>query len=205
MKCIDIPLNKSDLTPSPIDLFAIWFKTAHREGENEPSAMTLATTNQQHDVTARMVLLKSFDNNGFVFFTNYLSPKAQFLKEVPKAAAVFWWPICQRQVRITGSVILLDEKSSDDYFAQRSKESQIAAIVSKQSEIIPDRQSFLKRYEAKHEEYESLPHIDRPEYWGGYVLQPQCLEFWQGRAHRIHDRFQYNKVAEGWEIVQLSP
>lgn len=197
------PLSKQDLHSSPISQFDVWFSSAKDKGEIEPSAMTLATVNKQYEVSARMLLLKSFSANGFVFFTNYQSLKAHCLQEVPNAAMVFWWPLCQRQVRINGHVILANEKQSDEYFYQRSRESRIAAIISKQSSVIPNREHLLSKYEALIKESDDK--LVRPDFWGGYVLQPKSFEFWQGRAHRMHDRFQYTKQGEQWEIVQLSP
>jgi pyridoxamine 5'-phosphate oxidase len=149
--------------------------------------------------------LKSFDQQGFVFYTNYLSPKAQYIKEVPKGAMVFWWPLCQRQVRITGNIVLVGEQKSDAYFQQRSKSSRIAAIVSKQSATIPDRDYLLKQFQALSKDYADATNIPRPDYWGGYVLEHQSIEFWQGRSHRLHDRFLYTREAKGWKIEQLSP
>jgi len=161
--------------------------------------------NREYDVTARMVLLKSVSDAGFSFYSNYLSPKAQDLKEIPKAALVFWWPLCQRQVRITGVVAKLDSKSSDQYFASRNKGSKMAAIVSKQSSVITSRDDLLSQYQALAQQYENNENIQRPAYWGGYILAPQVVEFWQGRKHRLHDRFQYRKQENKWDIFRLSP
>jgi pyridoxamine 5'-phosphate oxidase len=199
----DLPLTIQNLNSSPISQFDLWFSQAKEKGELEPSAMTLATVNKAYDVSARMLLLKSFSSDGFVFFTNYQSLKAQCLQEIPKAAMVFWWPLCQRQVRITGQIILASVKQSDDYFHQRSRDSRIAAIISKQSAVIPNRDYLLKEFDKLAKE--SDENLVRPEYWGGYVLQPHTIEFWQGRLHRLHDRFLYSKKDERWEIVQLSP
>jgi len=197
-------LSKDDLLADPFLYFKQWLNEAKKKGEIEPAAMTLATVNKQYEVAARMVLLKSFDHKGFVFYTNYTSVKAQHLKEIPKAALVSWWPLCQRQVRITGVVSLLDEKLSDEYFNQRPRDSRIAAIISAQSKVIPDRAFLLEKYHHKLKELEEHP-IPRPHYWGGYILKPQVIEFWQERPHRLHDRFQYTKKDAGWEIERLSP
>lgn len=199
-----LPLSREDLAPDPIVQFSTWYSEAQAKGEIEPSAMSLATVNKNYDVSVRMLLLKSFDQNGFVFFTNYLSPKAQCLSEIPQAAMVFWWPLCQRQVRISGKVQLLNEKDSDAYFNQRSRDSRIAAIISTQSAIIPNREYLTERFQSLKEKTENQA-LERPAFWGGYTLSPYVLEFWQGRAHRLHDRFQYSKTAHGWEIAQLSP
>ncbi|MGD9592739.1 MAG: pyridoxamine 5'-phosphate oxidase [Candidatus Berkiella sp.] len=198
-----IPLSKADLSSDPIKQFESWFKQAKDKGELEPSAMTLATTDKQYHVTARMVLLKSFNQNGFAFFTNYLSPKAKQLENIQQAALVFWWPKCQRQVRITGLVSRASAADSDSYFNHRSKESQIAAIVSAQSSVIKDRNVLIDKYNAYSQQAESS--LERPDYWGGYVLKPTEIEFWQGREHRLHDRFQYLLKENKWEIFQLSP
>ncbi|MFI4938197.1 MAG: pyridoxamine 5'-phosphate oxidase [Candidatus Berkiellales bacterium] len=206
MKAVEQSLTKSDLLKNPFDQFGLWFTQAKNKGELEPSAMTLATVNANYDVTARMLLLKSFDENGFVFFTNYDSPKAQALTQIPKAAMVFWWPLLLRQVRITGNVVLLDSTQSDNYFASRSKNSRLAAIASKQSEVIPNRETLIEQFQAQKKRYENIDDIPRPAFWGGYVLIPHTIEFWQGREHRLHDRFEYRKDAAGaWHIVQLSP
>ncbi len=198
-----VPLNKQDLNPDPISQFALWFDQAKANQEFEPSAMTLATVNKQFDVSARMLLLKGFDQEGFVFFTNYMSPKSKYLQEVPKAAMVFWWPKCQRQVRITGNVVRTSAKESDVYFNQRPKESRIAAIISEQSSVIPDRDYLIEKFETFEKENDDK--ITRPASWGGFVLQHQTIEFWQGRTHRLHDRFLYTKKGEHWIIEQLSP
>lgn len=203
MKEYALILDKKELLDSPIDQFGLWFEQA--QDEIDRTAMTLATVNSAYDVTARMVLLKSFDQKGFVFFTNYLSPKAQALNEIPKAALVFWWPLSQRQVRITGTVALLDAKGSDDYFGSRSRDSRIAAIISKQSHIITSRDDLIKSFDQMSHDLEGKECFARPDYWGGYILDPLVMEFWQGREHRLHDRFQYRKMEDKWEIVRLSP
>lgn len=205
MKTIDQSLSKKDLFKSPFDQFEQWFNQAKQHGEFDPSAMTLATVNADYSVTARMVLLKSFDQQGFVFFTNYESPKAQAIREIPKAAMVFWWPLSQRQIRITGNVKLIDSEQSDIYFATRNKNSQIAAVVSRQSAVIPNREYLIKEFNEAFKQYENVENIPRPDFWGGYILVPDRFEFWQGREHRLHDRFEYRKQNKEWEIVQLSP
>jgi pyridoxamine 5'-phosphate oxidase len=199
-----IPLVKSDLLPSPISQFQKWFHEATQSGQLEPNAMTLATVNKDYHVTARTVLLKSVDELGFVFFTNYLSPKAQALKAVPKAALVFWWPTCQRQVRVTGTVSLLEEALSDNYFASRPQDSQIASSISKQSEVIPNREYLLDKFNQMQQAVKDQK-IPRPDFWGGFRLFPLTVEFWQGREHRMSDRFEYRHNGHHWEIVQLSP
>ncbi|MGE3318479.1 MAG: pyridoxamine 5'-phosphate oxidase [Candidatus Berkiella sp.] len=200
-----IPLLKSDLLPSPISQFQKWFEEAVQQGQPEVNAMTLATVNQDYDVTARTVLLKSVDERGFVFYTNYLSPKGQALQAIPKAALVFWWQRCQRQVRVTGTVSLLEPALSDAYFASRPQDSQIASMISKQSEVIPSRDYLLEKFQQKQQELKGEK-IVRPDFWGGFRLTPKTIEFWQGREHRMSDRFEYRLQSNHqWEIVQLSP
>ena len=197
-------LKRDLLLPSPITQFEKWFQDAKQSGQLEPNAMTLATVNQHYDVTARTVLLKSVDELGFIFFTNYLSPKAQALKAIPKAALVFWWPSCQRQVRVTGTVSLLEEALSDNYFASRPQDSQIASSISKQSEVIPNREYLLEKF-TKMQQAVKDQKIPRPDFWGGFRLHPKTVEFWQAREHRMSDRFEYRHNGSDWEIVQLSP
>lgn len=189
----------------PIQLFARWFDEAKKNQEIEPSAMTLATVNINYDVSARMVLLKDFDEKGFTFYTNYTSPKAKDLTEIPKAALVFWWPKSQKQIRITGQVQRLDAQASDDYFKQRPKESCISAMASKQSSVIPNKDYLIERFKKLEEKYKDISPIPRPDYWGGYLLLPQSIEFWQGKPHRLHDRFLYTKTDKGWQKERLAP
>lgn len=198
----NIPLNKADLSPDPIKQFQDWYQQAQQE--IEPSAMTLATVSRQYDITARMVLLKAVDEQGFVFFTNYESLKAEQLNQIAQAALVFWWPKCQRQVRVTGQVAKVSREVSSQYFQQRSRESQIAAIVSKQSAQIPNRMYLVEKYQnLAHQKQDQV--LECPENWGGYIVRHEKIEFWQGREHRLHDRFLYQRTPKGWEIVQLSP
>ena len=200
----DQPLVKDQLLADPIHQFDLWFRQAKENREHDHTAMTLATVNQAYDVTARMVLLKDYSKHGFVFFTNYDSPKGLALGEINKAALVFWWPICQRQVRITGTVNRVDPKESDAYFSTRDRERCLAAIASKQSEPIPDREALIEQYEQVKQQYDQYQVIPRPAFWGGFIVDPQEIEFWQGRTHRLHDRFRYRKTDGHWIIEQLS-
>lgn len=188
----------------PFKQFALWLDEA-KKNEIEPTAMTLATVNAHYDVSARMVLMKNFDETGFTFYTNYSSPKAQDLTAIPKAALVFWWPHSQKQVRITGHVQLLSAQTSDEYFQQRSRESCLGAMASKQSSVIPNKDYLIERYKKLEEKFKDISIIPRPEYWGGYILIPQSIEFWEGKPHRLHDRFLYTKSSTGWQKKQLSP
>ncbi len=169
-----LPMRKVDLAHLLLRNFARWFEQAAHKGELEPSAMTLATVDKHYAVTARMVLLKSFDENGFVFFTNYLSLKAKQLEQIPHAALVFWWPKCQRQVRITGDIQLATSQQSDTYFKQRSKESQIAAMISVQSAPITDRSVLLEKYQQLAAENNELK---RPDFWAVMCLKRSALSF----------------------------
>lgn len=196
-----LPLNREDLFEDPVRQFALWYDQAAAQEVYDYTAMTLATVDRDYTVTARMILLKEFSKEGFTFFTNYDSPKAKALEAVPHAALVFWWPGCQRQVRITGNVSRVSPERSEQYFRSRPLGSQVAAIVSQQSQVIPNREVLLEAFEAAADQ----PVVFPPN-WGGYNLDPQTFEFWQGRAHRLHDRFEYRKKPDNtWDIFQLSP
>lgn len=202
----EVSLKRSDLKADPVLQFTQWLQDAISHGELEPTAMTLATVNKAYEVSARMVLLKQHSPTGFVFFTNYHSPKAHCLTEVPHAALVFWWPIGQRQVRITGTVNRTSPEISDNYFRQREKASQIAALASEQSQVIAERAVLLKNFDDLTEVYKKTESVPRPAHWGGYILTPVSFEFWQGSTHRLHDRFAYQRSIEGdWQITRLSP
>jgi pyridoxamine 5'-phosphate oxidase len=164
--------------------------------------MTLATVDKNSNPSARIVLLKFINENGFAFFTNYKSKKGTDLQENPNAALVFFWPELERQVRVKGKVEKLDESISDEYFQSRPKESRISAIISPQSKPIPNR-GFL---ENKFKDFiENNTEINRPTNWGGFILLPSEIEFWQGRENRLHDRFLFTKKAGIWEIRRLAP
>lgn len=196
-----LPFNREDLFDDPIRQFALWYDQAAAQEAYDHTAMTLATVDRDYSVTARMILLKEFSKEGFVFFTNYDSPKAKALEAISHAALVFWWPGCQRQVRITGEVLRVSTQRSLQYFHSRPLASQVAAIVSEQSKVIPNRETLIKAFEAA-----SAQPIIYPKNWGGYNLVPKTFEFWQGRTHRLHDRFEYRKNSQNtWDIVQLSP
>lgn len=204
----ELPLHKHDLLVDPIRQFALWYEQAAAQGEWDPSAMTLATVDRDYHVSARMLLLKEYTDDGFVFYTNYDSPKAKALEDVSQACLVFWWSTCQRQVRITGMVERVSAERSDEYFQSRALGSQIAAIVSKQSEVVSSRKALLREYQAARDSFSAQPEghiLTRPDNWGGYMLTPNTVEFWQGRPHRLHDRFEYRRLGNSWEIVQLYP
>ena len=198
-------LLENELDPSPFAQFGRWFDEARATQQPLPESMTLATATTDGAVSARVVLLKAFDDHGFVFFTNYNSPKGAQLHENPRAALVFWWPPLDRQVRIEGAVCRVTEQESDDYWATRPRGSQLGAWTSEQSKVLAGRGALDARFEELSATYKDRP-IPRPPHWGGYRVIPTLLEFWQGRADRLHDRFAYRlRDAKDWVIERLSP
>lgn len=197
-------LSEEQLLKNPFQQFESWITLAIKNKEIEPNAMSLATVNRAYQVTSRMVLLKYFDEKGFVFFTNYNSTKGLALSEIPNASLLFWWPRLEKQIRIVGSVKKIDTKHSDQYFASRIKEAQCAALASEQSKPLKDKDALLACYQQLTEKHLHSP-IPRPKHWGGYCLTPQSFEFWQGRPHRLHDRFLYERIQFDWKITRLSP
>ena len=201
----EIPLLESTIFPDPLVQFKHWFEMAQVAGLSEPNAMTLATSTREGKPSARMVLLKSYDENGFVFFTNYTSRKGKELSRNPSAALVFWWDLLERQVRIEGKVQKITIQESDVYFASRPRGSQLATCVSRQSEVIRSRDLLEKEWQELSEKYRSGK-IPKPPEWGGFRLIPVVFEFWQGRAHRLHDRLRFTlQKNRNWKIERLSP
>lgn len=198
-------LDESLIDRDPIKQFQTWFNDAIAAKIHLPEAMTLATAKLDGKPSARMVLLKQVDQNGFVFFTNYRSAKSSQLDANPFAALVFYWPQFDRQVRVEGSVARISAQESRDYFQTRPRESQIGAWASEQSEVISGRDVLEQR--AK--ELEALycdKEIDCPEHWGGYCLKPERIEFWKSRVGRLHDRILYQREPSGlWTISRLAP
>src|SRR5688500_8516760 len=195
------PLERASLEEDPIAQFRHWFERAERELPLA-DAMTLATVDSDGIPNARMVLLKGFGSDGFRFFSNYESVKGRELDAAPAAALVFYWRELDRQVRARGAVSRLDAADSDAYFATRPRDSRIAASVSPQSEPL-ERGELDERFErATREIGEEVP---RPPNWGGYLLVPREVEFWQGREGRLHDRFRYTREDDGWRIERLAP
>jgi pyridoxamine 5'-phosphate oxidase len=202
---LSIELDETTVDPNPIDLFRRWFDAAIGSGSKLPDAMTLATATKDGKPSARMVLLKQVDEQGFVFYTNYRSSKSQELEENPQAALVFYWTHLDRQVRVEGNVVRVSPAESDEYFATRPRESQIGAAASPQSEVIASREVLEKRFRELDELYSDRP-VERPEHWGGYRLKPERIEFWQNRTGRLHDRILYERQAGGnWNISRLAP
>ncbi|MGN6437768.1 MAG: pyridoxamine 5'-phosphate oxidase [Agriterribacter sp.] len=198
-------LSESDVRPNPVEQFDIWWQEAMASEILEVNAMTLATASTDGIPSARIVLLKDFSDRGFVFFTNYESFKGQQLTENPKACLVFFWKELERQVRITGLVEPTSAAISDEYFRTRPEGSRIGAITSPQSRTIESREWIDAQYE-KNTALLSGKNIQRPDYWGGYVVRPVIIEFWQGRPSRLHDRIQYTLQDNSeWKIERLAP
>lgn len=191
--------------PNPVLQFSRWWEEAVSAEIDEVNAMTLATASADGVPSARIVLLKGFDETGFSFFTNYNSFKGQQLAENPKACLVFFWKELERQVRITGLIEKLPTTANDDYFNSRPPESRIGAIVSPQSQVIESRAWLDQAYEKAIAEAGNKE-LQRPGHWGGYIVKPVMIEFWQGRPGRLHDRLQYNLQESGaWKIERLAP
>ncbi|MFO7977543.1 MAG: pyridoxamine 5'-phosphate oxidase [Bacteroidales bacterium] len=199
-----LAFNKNMAHADPIVQFSRWFEQAIETGHPDPSAMTLATVSPDGQPAARVVLLKDFDQEGFVFFTNYNSHKGMQLDHNPRAALVFLWLELYRQVRVEGTVQKVSPNESDEYYATRPRDSQLGAHASVQSKAIPDRQHLDDRYHEMDEKYrQTTP--PRPLHWGGYRLAPRRIEFWQGRENRLNDRLLYEKVNDQWLISRLAP
>ena len=198
-------LRRSDLDPNPIRQFANWFTAAIEAGIRDVNAMSLATADVDARPSVRIVLLKSFDQEGFVFFTNYESGKGKQLTKNPYAALGFYWVDLDRQIRIRGKVEKTSREESEAYFHSRAIGSQLGAWASRQSEIIDARRVLDARMEEMVERFADK-RIPLPPHWGGYRLKPDTIEFWQGRPNRLHDRFRYTRSAHGsWQIDRLAP
>ena len=198
-------LDEAQTPDEPIALFDEWFTLAIEDDEQDGNAMTLATVDNQGRPHARVVLLKDFDENGMVFFTNYHSHKGNELNAVPFAALTFWWPSLSRQVRIEGRVEQVPADESDEYFDSRPRGSQLGAWVATQSVVIPGRNWIEERQHRFEQAYEGQE-IPRPIHWGGYRVIPDMLEFWQGQPSRLHDRIRYERREGGqWHRFRLAP
>ena len=196
-------LSETDVPANPLPLFKLWFDQAVRAECPEPNSMTLATANKAGNPSARIVLLKGADENGFSFFTNYESQKGKDLAVRPQAALLFHWHELERQVRIQGLVERVSAVESDEYFHSRPSASRIGAWASPQSSVIPNRE-FLEAAEKEFKaEFGDAP--PRPEHWGGYRLRPTEIEFWQGRPSRLHDRIHYKLNGSSWQVNRLAP
>jgi pyridoxamine 5'-phosphate oxidase len=198
-------LSVSDVNPNPFIQFKQWFDQAIAAQLPEPNAMTLATATPEGKPRARMVLLKGFDERGFVLYTNYNSHKGQELAINPQASLVFWWAELERQVRISGSVEKASESESDEYFYSRPLNSRLGAWASNQSEVIESREVLERRMQELQIKYQNQD-VKRPPHWGGLRVIPTEIEFWQGRSNRLHDRLLYTRLDDGsWKIQRLSP
>ncbi len=197
-------LLEKNVFNDPVRQFEIWFKDAKDSGIREPNAMVLSTI-EDNKPSSRVVLLKGFDSEGFVFYTNYLSDKGIQMAETPFVSLNFFWDILERQVRVEGTVEKVSEKDSDEYYWSRPRGSQIGAWVSNQSSVVETRevlQEKLDYFEAKFKDMEVIP---RPPHWGGYLVRPEKIEFWQGRPNRLHDRLLFSHDGDAWKIERLSP
>jgi pyridoxamine 5'-phosphate oxidase len=199
-------LLEETVSKNPIEQFAIWFDEAVKAEILEPNAMTLATASKNALPSARIVLLKGFDEEGFTFFTNFNSHKGLELTENPFAALVFFWGDLERQIRIEGVVERISDEESKNYFHSRPKGSQLGAWASPQSKIIPHREFLDEKIQEMKHKYASDEVIPKPEHWGGYKVIPNQIEFWQGRSNRLHDRILYTQQKdESWTIERLAP
>ena len=200
----DSTLDLVDLDPDPIRQFAAWFQPRLASGVPEASAMTLATVTPDGHPAARTVLLKEVSDQGFVFYTNYGSPKGRQLAAIPRATLVFFWPEMHRQVIVSGPVTRVSDQESDAYFRTRPRGSQLGAWASNQSEPLLSREVLERRVAELDRQYRGKD-VPRPPHWGGFRLTPEGLEFWQGRTDRLHDRFRYRCEAGRWRVGRLSP
>jgi pyridoxamine 5'-phosphate oxidase len=201
----DRPFDERDLSDDPLALFTRWFEEAHQHGAFEPHAVALATATPAGAPSARMVLMKGFDQRGLTFFTNYGSRKGAELDANPRAALLFHWPELGRQVRIEGSTSRAERAETEAYAHTRSRDSQLSALASPQSRPVPDRGWLERRVEELDREHAGAD-LPVPEDWGGYRLEPQAWEFWQHRPNRLHDRFRYELSDDGaWRVERLGP
>jgi len=198
-------LTRSKAPDDPLQLFADWFTLAREIDPEWGTAVTLSTATREGVPSNRLVLLKDFNKDGFVFYTNYNSRKARELDENPHAALVFWWKETCRQLRVEGVVERVDEKTSDAYFASRPRGSKLGAWASRQSAPLARRMDLEQAVQEFERKYKETP-VPRPPFWGGYRLRPTVIEFWQGRLDRLHDRLRYTKKEDQtWEIERLYP
>lgn len=197
-------LSKDNVNKNPFEQFSLWYKMAADAGFVHPDAMTLATADKNGKPSARIVLLKSFDEKGFIFYTNYQSRKGNELTVNPHAALLFYWDKIDKQVRIEGSIEKIPEEESELYFHSRPRGSQLGALASPQSKVIKDRKYLEDKFSELSTKYEGKE-IPLPENWGGYILKPYYFEFWQNRDNRLHDRIRYVMENGGWITERLAP
>ena len=198
-------LSEKDTDKDPIKQFDKWFTEVLKSEQAEPTAMTLATATTDGRPSARIVLMKGFNGDGFSFYTNYLSRKGKEIAKNPLGALIFFWDTLERQVRVEGTIEKLSREESEKYFHSRPKGSQVGAVVSPQSQEIPDRDGLEKKWQEAEAQYADKE-VPKPSHWGGYILRPRLIEFWQGRPSRLHDRILYKKVDnKSWKKVRLAP
>jgi pyridoxamine 5'-phosphate oxidase len=197
-------LVEADLLPDPIGMFRRWYDDAYAAGLHEPNAMVLATSSADGRPAARLVLLKGLSGEGFVFFTNTGSRKGSELAENPQCALLFPWHPLERQVRVDGTAAPLPREAVDAYFATRPRGSQLGAWASHQSRVVSGREELLAAYDEAEALYAGAD-VPTPEEWGGYLVRPESVEFWQGRPGRMHDRLVYRRAADGWSTERLAP
>ena len=197
-------LDAASMDPDPIVQFEAWFEKVVEANLHEPNAMTLATVSGEGRPSARTVLLKGYDGRGFVFYTNYEGRKARELEANPACALLFYWGELERQVRVEGLASRLPGGESDAYFASRPRGSRLGAWASEQSRPVRDRSVLEERTRALEAEYEDRE-IPRPPFWGGYRVEPETIEFWQGRENRLHDRISYRREGGAWRLERLQP
>src|SRR5215203_2846785 len=197
-------LDQVDMGPDPIVQFEAWFEKVIDVNLHEPNAMILATATSEGRPSARTVLLKGYDERGFVFYTNYEGRKARELEANPACTLLFYWGELERQVRIEGRAGRISGAESDAYFASRPRGSRLGAWASEQSRPVEHRSVLEERVRALEEEYEGRE-VPRPPFWGGYRVEPDTIEFWQGRENRLHDRLVYQRTREGWRVERLQP
>jgi pyridoxamine 5'-phosphate oxidase len=197
-------LDEKDVHINPVTQFSKWFQEAVDSKVNEPNAMCLSTVSSEGKPSSRILLLRNFSEEGFVFYTNYTSRKGEEISANPNVALLFFWPELERQVRIVGKLIKQSKEESDLYFNSRPRTSKLGAWTSAQSKIIASRKVLDEEYKKLSDKFpgEDVP---RPDFWGGYILKPETMEFWQGRPSRLHDRILYTNEGQVWKIERLAP
>lgn len=197
-------LDEKDVNKDPFQQFKNWLDESLKAMLPEPNAMTLSTVDSENKPHSRVVLLKGIEKNGFIFYTNYKSDKGRDINSNPNVSLCFLWKELERQVRIEGVAKKISSDSSEEYFLSRPVKSQIGALASEQSSVIENRAVLEEKFEALTELY-STGHVPMPEHWGGYIIEPKSIEFWQGRRSRLHDRIKYENSAGSWVIKRLAP
>jgi pyridoxamine 5'-phosphate oxidase len=197
-------LDESMVKNDPFEQFEVWYDEAVTAQVNVPNGFHLSTVSAEGRPSGRILLLRNFLNGGFSFYTNYNSRKGKEIEKNPFASMTFFWPELERQVRIEGKLRKQTAEDSDEYFMSRPRESRIGAWASQQSAVLPDRKTLENAYEAAKNKFRDVE-VVRPDWWGGYILVPDFVEFWQGRPSRLHDRISYRKEGDNWKIERLSP